>query len=98
MKHVLETVSKMLCCSETRWWAVFNVCVSSIAHHKHKTALTFSCIHKVQLFNARTQTAKDSHKKNYKMTTQSTVLEYLNSFLTSQGILCLLWNLIVAGR
>ena len=68
IKHVLETVSKMLCYSKTRWWAVSSVSVSSIAHHKHKTSVTFSCIHKVQLFNDRIQTAKDSHRKKLQKT------------------------------
>jgi len=43
-------------------------CVSSIAHHKHKISVTFSCIHKVQLFNVRIQTTKDSHKKKLQNT------------------------------
>ena len=37
--------------------------ISSIAHHKHQTSVTFSCIHKVQLFKVRTQKTKDSHRK-----------------------------------
>jgi len=47
---------------------VFNVCVSSIAHHKYKISVTFSCILKVQVFNIRTQTAKDSHRKKFQNT------------------------------
>jgi hypothetical protein len=62
---VLETVSKM-CYSEKRWWAVSNVCVTLTAHHKHKTSLIFSYIHKVQS-NVGTKTAKDSHRKMYKI-------------------------------
>ena len=65
-----ETVSKMLCYSETRQRAVSNVCVNSVAHHKYKTSVTFTCIHKVQLFTVRTETAKDSHRKKYKILIQ----------------------------
>ena len=79
-------------------------CVSSVAHHKHKTSVTFSCIHKVHLFNVGTKKAKDSYRKNYKIVIQEAndymkhILENLNSFLISHGIRCLVWNVNVTSR
>ena len=64
----LETVSKLLCYSETILRAVSCESVISIEHHQHKISVTFSCIHKVQLFNVRNQTTKDSHRKKLQNT------------------------------
>jgi hypothetical protein len=84
---------------------VSNVCATLTAHHKHKTSLIFSYIHKVQSFNVGTKTAKVGHRKTYKILFQrgqslheAKYLSILTVPLTSQGILYLAWNLNVANR
>ena len=64
IEHILETVSK-ICYSEIMCPIV---CVSSIDDHKQKYSVTVPCIHKVQVFNVRTQTTKDSHRKKFQST------------------------------
>ena len=104
IKHVLETVSKMLCYNETRWWAVSSVSVSSVAHDDTKLLWPF---HASAMFSSSVLEPKQQKTATEKttkyiiqkvMTTHNTILENLNSFLTSRGILCLVWNLNVGGR